>query len=129
MFVTSHQANAKEPLNTCAIPSVNLAVHFLCHTYLRVRAKEASRLSAWVDLIHVYTSAFKDCSLWILDFWAAEEGHKHIRSFLLECPLRSVRHHFSRILENTFASFFSHGGQTVRQTAIEKISGIFLIFS
>lgn len=78
-----------------------------------MRAKESSRLSAWVDLMNVYTSAFKDCAMWIMDFWAGEEGHKHIRSFLLECPSRSVRHHFSRILENSLSSFFYHGGQTV----------------
>lgn len=97
----------------CAIPSVNLAVHFLCHTYLRIRAKESSRLSSWVDLINNYTSTFKECSLWVIDFWSGEEGTKHIKSFLLECPSRSVRQQFSRILENSLSSFFSHGGLTV----------------
>ena len=104
--------------NSCAVPSMNLALHFLCHTYLRIRAKESSRLSSWVDLINNYTSGIKECSTWVIDFWSGEEGTKHIRSFLLECPSRNVRHQFSRILENSLSSFFSQGGQTVRITLL-----------
>ncbi|KAI9556016.1 hypothetical protein GHT06_018579 [Daphnia sinensis] len=120
------QANASKDVTTsaCAIPSVNLAVHFLCHTYLRIRAKESSRLSSWVDLINNYTSAFKECSLWIIDFWSGEEGTKHIKSFLLECPSRSVRHQFSRILENSLSSFFNHGGQTTEPCLIKLLESL-----
>ena len=99
--------------SACSIPTLNLALQFLCHTYLRVRAKEISRLSAWVDLVNVYTSASKESAEWVIDYLASEDGPKHVRSFLLECPTRNVRLQFSRLLENSLKCFFDHGGQTV----------------
>lgn len=114
----------------CSIASLNLAVHFLCHTYLRVRAKEESRLSAWIDLINSYSLAYEESAIWLIDYWASEDGIKHIRPFLLECPTRGVRHHFSRLLESSLKNFFHHAGKTVTPsiliTTISFHSVIFL---
>jgi hypothetical protein len=105
-------------MRECAIPSLNLAVHFLCHTYLRVRAKDASRVAAWVDLINQYSSAFKESAFWLIEYWASEDGLRHVRPFLLECPTRSIRHHFVNLLEISISNFFNHGGQTVSALVI-----------
>ena len=108
------QANATEASaqnSACSIPTLNLAIQFLCHTYLRLRAKEENRLTSWVDLINTYTSACKDSAMWMIDFLVSEDGPKHIRSFLLECPTRSVRHHFARMIENSITNYFHHAGQ------------------
>lgn len=56
--------------------------------------------------------------MWVIDFWAGEDGQKQIRSFLLECPSRSVRQHFSKMIENSLSSFFKHEAQTVRDNRI-----------
>lgn len=106
----------------CAAPSLNLAVHFLCHTYLRVRAKEAVHVAAWVDLINGYTAAYRNSAQWMVDYWASEDGLRHVRPFLLECPTRSVRHHFGRLLQESLANFFAHGGLTVRR---QQVQGFF----
>ena len=118
------QANVTEggTMNSaCSIPTLNLAIQFLCHTYLRLRAKEENRLTNWVDLINTYTSTCKDSAIWMIDYLVSEDGPKHIRSFLLECPTRSVRHHFARMIENSFANYFRHAGQqTVTNPAIHS---------
>jgi len=78
-----------------------------------VRAKESNRLIAWVNLCNSYTSNFKESAMWMIDYWGSDEGPKHVRSFLLECPNHDVRHHFSKLLENCISSFYQHGGVKV----------------
>lgn len=104
------------------MPSLNLSINFLCHTYLRVRAKECDRLSEWVELVGHYANWDAESANWMVSYWASDENTKHIRSFLLECPTRMVRQHFCKLLENSMASYFKYGGQTVSQFIRQSIN-------
>lgn len=118
------QANKGATNKDCVLPSLNLAINFLCHTYLRVRAKESDRLNEWVELIGQYTDTDAESANWMINYWANEDNTKHIRSFLLECPTRMVRQHFCKLLENSMTSYFKHGGQTVSFSFVVTIRGL-----
>uniref|UniRef100_A0A673MZ36 Ubiquitin carboxyl-terminal hydrolase 24 n=1 Tax=Sinocyclocheilus rhinocerous TaxID=307959 RepID=A0A673MZ36_9TELE len=100
----SYQAMAKT--------SLQLAVQFLFHTYLRTKKKLRVDTEEWIATVEVLLSKSSEACQWMVQYLVAPEGREIIKICLLECSVREVRVVVATILEKTLESalYFQDAG-------------------
>uniref|UniRef100_A0A672TDQ5 Ubiquitin carboxyl-terminal hydrolase 24 n=1 Tax=Sinocyclocheilus grahami TaxID=75366 RepID=A0A672TDQ5_SINGR len=100
----SYQAMAKT--------SLQLAVQFLFHTYLRTKKKLRVDTEEWIATMEVLLSKSSEACQWMVQYLVAPEGREIIKICLLECSVREVRVVVATILEKTLESalYFQDAG-------------------
>uniref|UniRef100_A0A671LMJ9 Ubiquitin carboxyl-terminal hydrolase 24 n=1 Tax=Sinocyclocheilus anshuiensis TaxID=1608454 RepID=A0A671LMJ9_9TELE len=100
----SYQAMAKT--------SLQLAVQFLFHTYLRTKKKLRVDTEEWIATVEVLLSKSSEACQWMVQYLVAPEGRELIKICLLECSVREVRVVVATILEKTLESalYFQDAG-------------------
>uniref|UniRef100_A0A673CAP9 Ubiquitin carboxyl-terminal hydrolase 24 n=1 Tax=Sphaeramia orbicularis TaxID=375764 RepID=A0A673CAP9_9TELE len=91
-----YQAMAKE--------SLQLAVHFLFHTYLHTKKKLRVDTEEWMATVEVLLSKSSEACQWMVQYLVGPEGREITRVCLLECSVREVRVVVASILEKTLES-------------------------
>ncbi|KAG7316677.1 hypothetical protein KOW79_020218 [Hemibagrus wyckioides] len=92
----SYQAMAKT--------SLQLAVQFLFHTYLRTKKKLRVDTEEWIATVEMLLSKSSEACRWMVQYLVAAEGREIIKNCLLECNVREVRVVVASILEKTLES-------------------------
>ncbi|KAL6486199.1 hypothetical protein MHYP_G00055910 [Metynnis hypsauchen] len=100
----SYQAMAKT--------SLQLAVQFLFHTYLRTKKKLRVDTEEWIATVEMLLSKSSEACQWMVQYLVATEGREIIKNCLLECSVREVRVVVASILEKTLESalYFQDSG-------------------
>ncbi|XP_055363801.1 ubiquitin carboxyl-terminal hydrolase 24 isoform X3 [Betta splendens] len=96
-----YQAMAKE--------SLQLAVHFLFHTYLHTKKKLRVDTEEWMATVEVLLSKSSEACQWMVQYLVGPEGREITRVCLLECSVREVRVVVASILEKTLESALHFG--------------------
>eukprot|EP00064_Thunnus_orientalis_P006179 superscaffoldBa00000632_g6195 len=96
-----YQAMAKE--------SLQLAVHFLFHTYLHTKKKLRVDTEEWMATVEVLLSKSSEACQWMVQYLVGPEGREITRVCLLECSVREVRLVVASILEKTLESALHFG--------------------
>ncbi|XP_026201109.1 ubiquitin carboxyl-terminal hydrolase 24 isoform X7 [Anabas testudineus] len=96
-----YQAMAKE--------SLQLAVHFLFHTYLHTKKKLRVDTEEWMATVEVLLSKSSEACNWMVQYLVGPEGREITRVCLLECSIREVRVVVASILEKTLESALHFG--------------------
>ncbi|XP_061744458.1 ubiquitin carboxyl-terminal hydrolase 24 isoform X2 [Nerophis ophidion] len=91
-----YQAMAKE--------SLQLAVHFLFHTYLHTKKKLRVDTEEWMATVEVLLSKSSTACQWMVQYLVGPEGREITRVCLLECGMREVRVVVASFLEKTIES-------------------------
>uniref|UniRef100_A0A667ZE80 Ubiquitin carboxyl-terminal hydrolase 24 n=1 Tax=Myripristis murdjan TaxID=586833 RepID=A0A667ZE80_9TELE len=97
----NYQAMAKE--------SLQLAVHFLFHTYLHTKKKLRVDTEEWMATVEVLLSKSSEACKWMVQYLVGPEGREITRVCLLECSVREVRVVVASILEKTLESALHFG--------------------
>ncbi|KAM9385228.1 ubiquitin carboxyl-terminal hydrolase 24 isoform 3-T3 [Pholidichthys leucotaenia] len=84
--------------------SLQLAVHFLLHTYLHTKKKLRVDTDEWMATVEVVLSKSSEACQWMVQYLVRPEGREIIRVCLLECSVREVRVVVASILEKTLES-------------------------
>ncbi|KAA0708793.1 Ubiquitin carboxyl-terminal hydrolase 24 [Triplophysa tibetana] len=92
----SYQAMAKT--------SLQLAVQFLFHTYLRTKKKLRVDTEEWIATVEVLLSKSSEACQWMVQYLVSPEGREIIKICLLECSVREVRVVVATVLEKTLES-------------------------
>ncbi|KAG1964608.1 ubiquitin carboxyl-terminal hydrolase [Pimephales promelas] len=100
----SYQAMAKT--------SLQLAVQFLFHTYLRTKKKLRVDTEEWIATVEVLLSKSSEGCKWMVQYLVSPEGREIIKICLLEGSVREVRVVVATILEKTLESalYFQDAG-------------------
>ncbi|KAM6921458.1 ubiquitin carboxyl-terminal hydrolase 24 isoform 3-T3 [Xenentodon cancila] len=89
--------------------SLQLAVHFLFHTYLHTKKKLRVDTEEWMAAVEVLLSKSSEACQWMVQYLVGPEGREIIRGCLLECSVREVRIVVASILEKTLESALHFG--------------------
>uniref|UniRef100_A0A3B3YMA8 Ubiquitin carboxyl-terminal hydrolase 24 n=1 Tax=Poecilia mexicana TaxID=48701 RepID=A0A3B3YMA8_9TELE len=89
--------------------SLQLAVHFLFHTYLHTKKKLRVDTEEWMAAVEVLLSKSSEACQWMVQFLVGPEGREIIRVCLLECSVREVRTVVASVLEKTLESALHFG--------------------
>ncbi|KAM9762188.1 ubiquitin carboxyl-terminal hydrolase 24 isoform 4-T4 [Menidia menidia] len=89
--------------------SLQLAVHFLFHTYLHTKKKLRVDTEEWMAAVEVLLSKSSKACQWMVQYLVGSEGREIIRVCLLECSVREVRIVVASILEKTLESALLFG--------------------
>lgn len=84
--------------------SLQLAVHFLLHTYLHTKKKLRVDTEEWMATVEVLLSKSREACQWMVQYLVGQEGREITRVCLLECSVREVRVVVASILEKTMES-------------------------
>ncbi|XP_048108000.1 ubiquitin carboxyl-terminal hydrolase 24 [Alosa alosa] len=87
-----------------ATGSLQLAVHFLFHTYLRTKKKLRVDTEEWIATVEVLLSKSSEACQWMAQYLVGPEGREIIKICLLECSVREVRVVVANLLEKTLES-------------------------
>uniref|UniRef100_A0AAQ5ZY22 Ubiquitin carboxyl-terminal hydrolase 24 n=1 Tax=Amphiprion ocellaris TaxID=80972 RepID=A0AAQ5ZY22_AMPOC len=89
--------------------SLQLAVHFLFHTYLHTKKKLRVDTEEWMATVEVLLSKSSEACQWMVQYLVGPEGREITRVCLLECSIREVRVVVASILEKTLESALHFG--------------------
>ncbi|XP_068174640.1 ubiquitin carboxyl-terminal hydrolase 24 isoform X2 [Antennarius striatus] len=89
--------------------SLQLAVHFLFHTYLHTKKKLRVDTEEWMATVDVLLSKSSEACQWMVQYLVGPEGREITRVCLLECSVREVRIVVASILEKTLESALHFG--------------------
>ncbi|XP_035031705.1 ubiquitin carboxyl-terminal hydrolase 24 isoform X5 [Hippoglossus stenolepis] len=89
--------------------SLQLAVHFLFHTYLHTKKKLRVDTEEWMATVDVLLSKSSEACQWMVQYLVGPEGREITRVCLLECSMREVRVVVAAILEKTLESALHFG--------------------
>ncbi|XP_023195305.1 ubiquitin carboxyl-terminal hydrolase 24 isoform X2 [Xiphophorus maculatus] len=89
--------------------SLQLAVHFLFHTYLHTKKKLRVDTEEWMAAVEVLLSKSSEACQWMVQFLVGSEGREIIRVCLLECSVREVRTVVASVLEKALESALHFG--------------------
>ncbi|XP_068448976.1 ubiquitin carboxyl-terminal hydrolase 24 isoform X1 [Clinocottus analis] len=89
--------------------SLQLAVHFLLHTYLHTKKKLRVDTEEWMATVEVLLSKSCEACQWLVQYLVGPEGREMTRICLLECSVREVRVVVASILERTLESALLFG--------------------
>ncbi|XP_056271460.1 ubiquitin carboxyl-terminal hydrolase 24 isoform X7 [Pseudoliparis swirei] len=89
--------------------SLQLAVHFLLHTYLHTKKKLRVDTEEWMATVEVLLSKSCEACQWLVQYLSGPEGREMTRICLLECSVREVRVVVASILERTLESALHFG--------------------
>ncbi|XP_029106559.1 ubiquitin carboxyl-terminal hydrolase 24 isoform X1 [Scleropages formosus] len=92
----SYQAMAKD--------SLQLAIQFLFHTYLRTKKKLRVDTDEWIATVEMLLSKSSEACQWMVRYLVAPEGRETSKICLLESSVREVRVVVATILEKTLES-------------------------
>ncbi|XP_062250884.1 ubiquitin carboxyl-terminal hydrolase 24 isoform X5 [Platichthys flesus] len=81
--------------------SLQLAVHFLFHTYLHTKKKLRVDTEEWMATVEVLLNKSSEACQWMVQYLVGPEGREITRVCLLECSMREVRVVVAAILEKT----------------------------
>lgn len=98
--------------------SVQLAIQFLFHTYLRTKKKLRVDTEEWIATIDALVSKSCEACQWLMEYFVSPEGRELVKVFLLECCVREVRCAVATILEKTLDGALLHK---------EKVNGVHLL--
>uniref|UniRef100_A0A673Y507 Ubiquitin carboxyl-terminal hydrolase 24 n=1 Tax=Salmo trutta TaxID=8032 RepID=A0A673Y507_SALTR len=84
--------------------SLQLAVHFLFHTYLHTKKKLRVDTEEWMATVEVLLSKSSEACHWMAQYLVGPEGREITKVCLLECGVREVRVVVAAILEKTLES-------------------------
>ncbi|KAK7150579.1 hypothetical protein R3I93_011730 [Phoxinus phoxinus] len=92
--------------------SLQLAVQFLFHTYLRTKKKLRVDTEEWIATVEVLLSKSSEACKWMVQYLVSPEGREIIKICLLEGSVREVRVVVATILEKTLESalYFQDAG-------------------
>ncbi|XP_075688794.1 ubiquitin carboxyl-terminal hydrolase 24 isoform X3 [Rhinoderma darwinii] len=88
--------------------SVQLAIQFLFHTYLRTKRKLRVDTEEWIATIEALLSKSCEACQWLVEYFVGSEGRELVKVFLLECCVREVRCAVATILEKTLDGALLH---------------------
>ncbi|KAM6962810.1 ubiquitin carboxyl-terminal hydrolase 24 isoform 2-T2 [Aplochiton taeniatus] len=91
--------------------SLQLAVHFLFHTYLRTKKKLRVDTEEWMAAVEVLLSKSSEACKWMVQYLVGPEGREITKVCLLEGSVREVRVVVASILEKTLESALHFGDQ------------------
>ncbi|XP_051788643.1 ubiquitin carboxyl-terminal hydrolase 24 isoform X2 [Erpetoichthys calabaricus] len=103
----SYQAMAKV--------SLELAIQFLFHTYLRTKKKLRVDTEEWIATIENLLSKSSQACQWLIEYLVSCEGRELIKICLLECSVREVRGVVATILEKTLENGLRYQDQGLDQ--------------
>uniref|UniRef100_A0A3Q3F0U1 Ubiquitin carboxyl-terminal hydrolase 24 n=1 Tax=Labrus bergylta TaxID=56723 RepID=A0A3Q3F0U1_9LABR len=89
--------------------SLQLAVHFLFHTYLHTKKKLRVDTEEWMATVEVLLTKSSEACQWMVQYLVGSEGREITRVGLLECSVREVRVVVASILEKTLESALHFG--------------------
>uniref|UniRef100_A0A8D3C8U7 Ubiquitin carboxyl-terminal hydrolase 24 n=1 Tax=Scophthalmus maximus TaxID=52904 RepID=A0A8D3C8U7_SCOMX len=89
--------------------SLQLAVHFLFHTYLHTKKKLRVDTEEWMATVEVLLSKSSEACQWMVQYLVGPEGREITRVCLLECSMRELRVVVASILEKTLESALHFG--------------------
>ncbi|KAM8875129.1 LOW QUALITY PROTEIN: ubiquitin carboxyl-terminal hydrolase 24 [Spinachia spinachia] len=89
--------------------SLELAVHFLFHTYLHTKKKLRVDTEEWMATVEVLLSKSREACQWMVQYLVGPEGREITRVCLLECSVREVRVVVASVLEKTLESALHFG--------------------
>uniref|UniRef100_A0A671UUN3 Ubiquitin carboxyl-terminal hydrolase 24 n=1 Tax=Sparus aurata TaxID=8175 RepID=A0A671UUN3_SPAAU len=89
--------------------SLQLAVHFLLHTYLHTKKKLRVDTEEWMATVEVLLTKSCEACQWMVQYLVGPEGREMTRVCLLECSVREVRVVVASILEKTLESALHFG--------------------
>ncbi|XP_029684387.1 ubiquitin carboxyl-terminal hydrolase 24 isoform X4 [Takifugu rubripes] len=89
--------------------SLQLALHFLFHTYLHTKKKLRVDTEEWMATVEVLLSKSSEACQWMVQYLVSPEGREITRVCLLECSVREVRVVVASILEKTLESALHFG--------------------
>ncbi|KAF7659700.1 hypothetical protein LDENG_00292980 [Lucifuga dentata] len=89
--------------------SLQLAVHFLFHTYLHTKKKLRVDTEEWMATVEVLLNKSSEACQWMVQYLVGSEGREITRVCLLECGVREVRIVVASILEKTLESALHFG--------------------
>ncbi|KAK5869950.1 hypothetical protein PBY51_024623 [Eleginops maclovinus] len=89
--------------------SLQLAVHFLFHTYLHTKKKLRVDTEEWMATVEVLLTKSSEACQWMVQYLVGPEGREITRVCLLECSVREVRVVVASILEKTLESALHFG--------------------
>uniref|UniRef100_A0A3Q2ZND3 Ubiquitin carboxyl-terminal hydrolase 24 n=1 Tax=Kryptolebias marmoratus TaxID=37003 RepID=A0A3Q2ZND3_KRYMA len=89
--------------------SLQLAVHFLFHTFLHTKKKLRVDTEEWMAAVEVLLSKSSEACQWMVHYLVGPEGREIIRVCLLECSVREVRTVVASVLEKTLESALHFG--------------------
>uniref|UniRef100_A0A3P9CW97 Ubiquitin carboxyl-terminal hydrolase 24 n=1 Tax=Maylandia zebra TaxID=106582 RepID=A0A3P9CW97_9CICH len=89
--------------------SLQLAVHFLFHTYLHTKKKLRVDTEEWMATVEVLLSKSSEACQWMVQYLVGPEGREIVKVCLLECSVREVRVVVASILEKTLESALQFG--------------------
>ncbi|RVE73915.1 hypothetical protein OJAV_G00036080 [Oryzias javanicus] len=89
--------------------SLQLAVHFLFHTYLHTKKKLRVDTEEWMAAVEVLLTKSSEACQWMVQYLVGPEGREIIRVCLLECSVREVRIVVASVLEKTLESALHFG--------------------
>ncbi|XP_053286085.1 ubiquitin carboxyl-terminal hydrolase 24 isoform X5 [Pleuronectes platessa] len=81
--------------------SLQLAVHFLFHTYLHTKKKLRVDTEEWMATVEMLLNKSSEACQWMVQYLVGPEGREITRVCLLECSMREVRVVVAAILEKT----------------------------
>ncbi|KAK1164225.1 ubiquitin carboxyl-terminal hydrolase 24 isoform X3 [Acipenser oxyrinchus oxyrinchus] len=84
--------------------SLQLAIQFLFHTYLRTKKKLRVDTEEWIATIEALLSKSSEGCRWLIEYLVGSEGRELIKICLLESCVREVRIVVATILEKTLES-------------------------
>ncbi|XP_076873154.1 ubiquitin carboxyl-terminal hydrolase 24 isoform X4 [Brachyhypopomus gauderio] len=87
--------------------SLELAVQFLFHTYLRTKKKLRVDTEEWIATVEMLLSKSSEACQWMVQYLVGPEGREIIKNCLLECSVREVRVVVASVLEKTLESALS----------------------
>ncbi|XP_053549190.1 ubiquitin carboxyl-terminal hydrolase 24 [Bombina bombina] len=88
--------------------SLQLAIQFVFHTYLRTKKKLRVDTEEWIATIEALVSKSYEACQWLVEYFVGPEGRELVRVFLLECCVREVRSTVATVLEKTLDGVLFH---------------------
>ncbi|XP_075472164.1 ubiquitin carboxyl-terminal hydrolase 24 isoform X2 [Ascaphus truei] len=99
----------KHPLYpSMAKVSLQLAIQFLFHTYLRTKKKLRIDTEEWIATVEALVLKSCEACQWLVEYLVGSEGRELVKVFLLECCVREVRAAVATILEKTLDGALFH---------------------
>ena len=102
------------------LDSVKLGVHFLFNSYLHLKRRQVQVMKDCVEVVERFINSSKEANLWLINYLATEALHS-FRPFILECPIREVRVHFSRLVEKAVYQVAIHENGNTESDDINRI--------
>ncbi|KAK4305331.1 hypothetical protein Pmani_022773 [Petrolisthes manimaculis] len=103
------------------IQAVNLGMNFLLNTYLRMKDKNDTVVSQWVELLGRLVQQCGDACQAALKYLSSESGASHLQPLLLECPDKTIRAQFSKLVGVLLSAGCGHCGVDSVEALVKQL--------